>query len=73
MFNVVSFELFVIFGFSIKWCMFVLQVDDSNLTLAMVGQTVAAVFGTTHEFYNMAMSSLAEAKTNFSFRISPSN
>jgi hypothetical protein len=53
--------------------MFVLQVDDSNLTLAMVGQTVAAVFGTTHEFYNMAMSSLAEAKKIFSFRISPSN
>jgi hypothetical protein len=38
------------------------QVDDSNLTLAMAGETVAAVFGTTHEFYNMAMNTMAKVK-----------
>jgi hypothetical protein len=36
------------------------QVDDSNLTLAKAGETVAAVFGTTHEFYNMAMTTMAK-------------
>ena len=40
-----------------------LQVDDSDLTLAKAGATVTALFGTTHEFYNMAMTALAKAIT----------
>jgi len=37
-------------------------VDDSNLTLAKAGSTVTALFGTTHEFYNMAMNTVAKFK-----------
>jgi len=37
-------------------------VDDSNLTLAKAGTTVAAFFGTTHEFFNMAITAMAKFK-----------
>jgi len=37
-------------------------VDDSHLTLATAGETMAKVFGTTHEFYNMAMNITAKFK-----------
>jgi len=37
-------------------------VDDSELTLARAGTTVAALFGTTHEFYNIAMNMMAKLK-----------
>jgi len=37
-------------------------VDDSHLTLAVAGDVVAALFGTTHEFYNMATTTMAKFK-----------
>lgn len=44
--------------------------DDSNLTLAKASESVAAFFGTTHEFYNMAMTTMAKVDSSCSLFIS---
>jgi hypothetical protein len=49
------------------------QVDDSNLTLAKAGEIVTAFFGTTHEFYNMAMNAVAKVNLSSSAYISASD
>lgn len=39
------------------------QVDDSNLTHAKAGETMATFFGTTHEFHNIIVNTAAKVGT----------